>query len=80
VSGWFRSLLVGTAVLVLALLVATSAPSYASGPRECDLQARTWYLKYAVDGALQARALDVLDRLVAAGAWGVVDAMDAVER
>jgi len=34
----------------------------------------------AVDGALQARALDVLDRLVAAGAWGVVDAMDAVER
>ena len=30
--------------------------------------------------ALRAQALDVLDRLVAAGAWGVVDAMESVER
>lgn len=34
----------------------------------------------AVDAALRARALDVLDRLVAAGAWGAVDTMEAVER
>jgi hypothetical protein len=32
------------------------------------------------DPALRARALDALDRLVAAGAWGVIDAMDSVER
>jgi hypothetical protein len=32
------------------------------------------------DPALRARALDALDRLVAAGAWGVVDAMDSAER
>lgn len=32
------------------------------------------------DPALRARALDALDRLVAAGAWGVVDAMDPAER
>lgn len=30
--------------------------------------------------ALRARALDALDKLVAAGAWGVIDAMDSVER
>jgi len=29
---------------------------------------------------LRMEALDVLDRLVAAGAWGVVDAMASVER
>jgi hypothetical protein len=33
-----------------------------------------------VDTTLRARALDVLDRLVAAGAWGAVDAMDSVDR
>jgi hypothetical protein len=32
------------------------------------------------DQTLRTRALDVLDTLVAAGAWGVVDAMDSVER
>ena len=32
------------------------------------------------NAALRARALDILDRLVAAGAWGVVDAMDSVDR
>lgn len=34
----------------------------------------------AVDGALRARTLDVLDRLVAAAAWGVIDTMESVER
>jgi len=32
------------------------------------------------DAVLRARALDALDRLVAAGAWGVVDAMDSADR
>jgi hypothetical protein len=32
------------------------------------------------DPLLRGRALDALDRLVAAGAWGVVDAMDSAER
>jgi hypothetical protein len=32
------------------------------------------------DPALRARALDALDRLIAGGAWGVVDAMDSAER
>ena len=32
------------------------------------------------DEALQNRALEVLDRLVEAGAWGVIDAMESVER
>ncbi len=32
------------------------------------------------DPPLRGRALDALDRLVAAGAWGVIDVMESVER
>jgi hypothetical protein len=32
------------------------------------------------DPAVRVRALDALDRLVAAGAWGVIDVVDTVGR
>ena len=34
----------------------------------------------ASDEALEDRALELLDQLAAAGAWGVIDVMDSVDR